>query len=39
MTSQQDTPYITIISVILASPNNWDKWIKVIKLKANNNRL
>ena len=39
MTSQQDTPYVTISSVILASPNDWDEWIKVIKSKANNNRL
>ena len=39
MTSQQDTPPVTVSSVILASPNDWDEWIKVIKSKANNNRL
>jgi len=37
--SQQETRPVIILSVILASPNNWDEWIKVIKLKANNNRL
>ena len=39
MTSQQDTTPVIVLSVILASLNNWDKWIKVIKLKANINRL
>jgi len=38
MNSQQDTPII-VSSVILASPNNWDKWLKVIKSKANTNRI
>ena len=36
MNSQQDTP-ITVFSVILASPNNWDEWLEVIKSKANTN--
>jgi hypothetical protein len=39
MTSQQDTPPVNVSSVILASPNDWDEWIEVIKSKANNNRL
>ena len=39
MNSQQDTTPVTVSLVILVSPNNWDKWIKVIKSKANNNRL
>jgi hypothetical protein len=39
MTSQQDTPPVAVSSVILASPNDWDEWIEVIKSKANNNRL
>jgi len=39
MNSQQDTPPVTVSSVILTSPNNWDEWIEVIKSKANNNRL
>jgi len=38
MNSQQDTP-ITVSSVILASPNNWDEWLEVIKSKANTNRI
>ena len=38
MNSQQDTP-ITVFSVILASPNDWDEWLKVIKSKANTNRI
>jgi len=38
MNSQQDTP-ITVSSVILASPNNWDEWLKVIKSKVNINRI
>jgi len=38
MTSQQDT-LITVSIVILASPNDWDEWIEVIKLKANTNRI
>ena len=37
--SQQETKPVIILSIILASPNDWDEWIKVIKLKANNNRL
>ena len=39
MNSQQDTTPVTVSSVILASPNDWDEWIEVIKSKANNNRL
>src|SRR6266571_7669636 len=39
MNSQQDTTLVTMSLVILASPNDWDEWIKVIKSKANNNRL
>ena len=39
MTSQQETPPVIVSSVILASPNDWDEWIEVIKSKANNNRL
>ena len=39
MNSQQETTPVIISSVILASPNNWDEWIEVIKSKANNNRL
>jgi len=39
MNSQQETKPVIISSVILASPNDWDEWIEVIKLKANNNRL
>jgi len=38
MNSQQDTP-ITVSSVILASPNDWDEWLEVIKSKANTNRI
>jgi len=38
MNSQQDTP-ITVSSIILASLNNWDEWLKVIKSKANTNRI
>jgi len=38
MNSQQDTP-ITVSSVILASLNDWDKWLEVIKSKANTNRI
>jgi len=38
MNSQQDTP-ITVSSVILANPNNWDEWLKVIKSKANTNYI
>ena len=39
MNSQQDTTPVTVSLVILVSPNDWDEWIEVIKLKANNNRL
>ena len=39
MNSQQETTPVIISSVILASPNDWDEWIEVIKSKANNNRL
>ena len=39
MNSQQETTPVIILSVILASPNNWDEWIEVIKSKANNNCL
>ena len=39
MNSQQETKPVIVLSVIIASPNNWDEWIKVIKLKANNNYL
>jgi len=38
MNSQQDIP-ITVSSVILASLNDWDEWLKVIKSKANTNRI
>ena len=38
MSSQQETPIITH-TVILASLNNWDKQIKVIKRKANANQI
>ena len=38
MTSQQETS-VTVSTVILASPNDWDEWIEVIKLKANTNRI
>jgi len=39
MNSQQDTTLVTMSLVILVSLNDWDKWIEVIKSKANNNRL
>ena len=39
MNSQQETTPVIVSSVILASPNDWDEWIEVIKSKANNNRL
>ena len=39
MNSQQETKPVIILSVILISPNDWDEWIEVIKLKANNNCL
>jgi len=38
MTSQQDTS-VTVSTVVLASPNDWDKWLEVIKSKANTNRI
>jgi len=38
MNSQQDK-LITASSVILASPNDWDEWLEVIKSKANTNRI
>jgi len=38
MISQQDT-LIIVFSVILASLNDWDEWLKVIKFKANTNRI
>lgn len=38
MNSQLDTP-ATVSSVVLASPNDWDEWIEVIKPKANTNRI
>ena len=39
MNSQQETTPVTVSSVILASPNDWDEWIEVIKSKANTNRI
>ncbi len=36
MTSKQETP-VTTYTIILASLNNWDKWIGIIKYKANAN--
>ena len=38
MSSQQET-LIAIYTVILISPNDWDKWIEVIKRKANANQI
>jgi len=38
MNSQQDTP-ITVSTLILASPTDWDEWLKVIKSRANTNRI
>ena len=38
MSSQQETP-ITIYTIILVRPNDWDKWIEVIKRKANANQI
>ena len=38
MTSQQETPVATD-TVILASPNNRDEWIEVIKRKATPNQI
>jgi len=38
MTSQQDTS-VTVSTVILTSPNNWDEWLEVIKSKANTNHI
>ena len=39
MNSQQETPPVIVLSVILTSLNDWDEQIKVIKAKANNIRL
>ena len=39
MNSQQETPPVIVLSVILTSLNNQNEWIKVIKAKANNNCL
>ena len=38
MTSQQETP-VTTHTVILASPNDWDEWIGIIKRKASANQI
>jgi hypothetical protein len=38
MSSQQETP-VTTHTVVLASPNDWEEWIKVIKRKANANQI
>jgi len=38
MTSQQDT-MVTTHTVILASLNDWDEWIELIKCKANTNQI
>ena len=38
MTSQQETP-VTTHTVVLASPNDWDEWIELIKRKANANQI
>jgi len=38
MTSQQETS-VTVSTVVLTSPNDWDKWLEVIKSKANTNRI
>src|SRR6266702_8819820 len=38
MTSQQETP-VTTHTMILASPNDWDKWIGIIKCKASANQI
>ena len=37
MSSQQDTSVTH--TVILASPNDWDEWIELIKRKANANQI
>jgi len=34
MTSQQTTRTVTVASVILESPTDWDEWIEVIKLRT-----
>ena len=38
MSSQQETP-VTTHTVVLASPNDWDEWIELIKRKANANQI
>ena len=38
MSSQQETP-VTTHTIILASPNDWDKCIELIKRKANTNQI